>query len=57
MSRVQIENFCFTILNDSRYSKLLPEWGRKKLLEIDIELTEDNIDTVLTQIYSKERRI
>ena len=51
MSRVQIENFCFTILNDSRYSKLLPEWGRKKLLEIDIELTEDNIDIALTQIY------
>ena len=51
MSRMQIKEFCHAILADNRYPKLIPEWCKRKLANIDIEFTRDNIDIGLKQLY------
>ena len=51
MSRIQIKEFCYAILTDKQYLNSIPAWCRDELLQIDIELTRDNIDVVLKQIY------
>ena len=51
MSQIQIKEFCYAILTDKQYLNSIPAWCRDELLQIDIELTRDNIDVVLKQIY------